>query len=84
MQNVSPYVVVGALQNKSVNTILVNVLGDKSMGIRPKTANTLKIIEKCAKRYSTYKNVNYKKCLKIAQKSLKMCPKSDLEVTNGH
>ena len=49
----------------------INVLGDESMGIRPKTANTLKIIEKCAKRYSTYKNKNYKKCLKRERKKLR-------------
>ena len=48
----------------------INVLGDESMGIRPKIANTLKIIEKCAKRYSTYKNKNYKKCLKRERKKL--------------
>ena len=29
MQNVSPYVFIGALQSKSVHTIIVNVLGDK-------------------------------------------------------
>ena len=49
----------------------INVLGDKSMGIRPKTENTLKIIKKCAQRYSTYKNKNYKKCLKIERKKIR-------------
>ena len=49
----------------------INVLGDKSMGIRPKTENTLKIIKKCAQRYSTYKNKNYKKCLKRERKKLR-------------
>ena len=42
----------------------IHVLGDVSRGIRPKSNTTLKIIKKCAKRYSTYKHVNYKKCLK--------------------
>jgi hypothetical protein len=29
MENISPYVFVGGLQNKSINTIIVNVLGEK-------------------------------------------------------
>ena len=49
----------------------INVLGDPSEGIRPKSKTTLKIIKRCAKRYSTYKNINYKKCLKRERKKLK-------------
>jgi len=48
----------------------INVLGDPSGGIKPKTEKTLKIIKRCAKRYSTYKNTNYKKCLKKERKKL--------------
>ncbi len=29
MENISPYVLIGALQSNSINTIIVNVLGDK-------------------------------------------------------
>ena len=29
MENISPYVFVGGLQSNSINTIIVNVLGDK-------------------------------------------------------
>ena len=46
----------------------INVLGDPSQGIKPKTEKTLKIIKRCAKKYSTYKNTNYKKCLKKERK----------------
>jgi hypothetical protein len=49
----------------------INVLGDPSEGIRPKSKTTLKIIKRCAQRYSTYKNINYKKCLKRERKKLK-------------
>jgi len=48
----------------------INVLGDPSQGIKPKTEKTLKIIKRCAKKYSTYKNTNYKKCLKKERKKL--------------
>ena len=49
----------------------IHVLGDPSEGIRPKSKTTLKIIKRCAKRYSTYKNINYKKCLKRERKKIK-------------
>ena len=49
----------------------INVLGNPSEGIKPKSPAILKTIKKCAKRYSTYKNTNYKKCLKRERKKLK-------------
>lgn len=49
----------------------IHVLGDPSRGIRPKNRTTLKIIKRCATRYSTYKNKNYKKCLKRERKHRK-------------
>ena len=49
----------------------INVLGNPSEGIKPKSPAILKTIKKCAKRYSTYKNTNYKKCLKKERKKLK-------------
>lgn len=48
----------------------INVLGDKGYGIRPKSKKTLKIMERCEKRYSGMGN-NYKKCLKRERKSYK-------------
>ena len=49
----------------------INVLGDKEYGIRPKSKKTLKIMERCEKRYSGLGN-NYKKCLKRERKKSRL------------
>tara|TARA_Y100000589_G_scaffold191092_1_gene180971 strand:+ start:1009 stop:2196 length:1188 start_codon:yes stop_codon:yes gene_type:complete len=54
----------------------INVLGDKELGIRPKSKNTLKIMKKCGKLTSS-QGKTYKKCMKLQRKRLRETKKNN-------